>query len=140
MWLLRVVVNGCLFWVSVSGLNDSRSIAHGGKKQRFFYGRNGTPNVERPLISFRCSVGAVRRFFEPQARRYTNSGHCPFPGSLDISLSFTKTAPSHGRAERKSLDGKNCVVVQTARIHFPVVGNLPRHQRFLGLRPARGGA
>src|SRR6266480_6839054 len=91
MRLLRVVVNGCLFWVSVSGLNDSRSIAHGGKKQRFFCGRDGNPNVGRHPIFFRCSVGAVRRFVEPQARRYTNSGHCPFPGSLDISLPFTKT-------------------------------------------------
>src|SRR5204863_3900624 len=125
MWLLRVVVNGCLFWVSVSGLNDSRSIAHGGKKQRFFYGRDGNPNVERHLISFRCSVDGARRSRATGSTLH-KSGHCPFPGSLDISLSFTKTAPSHGRAERKSLDGKNCVVVQTARIHFPVVGNLRR--------------
>src|SRR5438309_7419746 len=86
MWLLRVVVNGCLFWVSVSGLNDSRSIAQGGKKQRFFCGRDGNPNSERHLISFRCRVGAVRRFVEPQARRYTNSRHRSFPGSVLIQI------------------------------------------------------
>ena len=52
---------------------------------------------------------------------------------------FANTGQPYGRTKRKFADGKNRVAVQAARLHFSIVRDLRRHQRLLGLRPARRG-
>src|SRR5512138_3930518 len=65
-------------------------------------------------------------------------GHFYPAAHLDTGLPFTNTArPVYGRTERKRADGEDRLSLQTPRIHLPILGNLRRHQWFLGLRPPR---
>src|ERR1043166_9616138 len=44
--------------------------------------------------------------------------------------------PPYGRSKNQRVDGENRLALQTQRIHFSILGDLRRHQWFLGLRPA----
>src|SRR5258708_7141351 len=62
------------------------------------------------------------------------------PHTLTSTTASRRLPGLYDRSQSERSHGENRLLVQTPRLHFPVVGNLWRHQWVLGLRSARRGA